>query len=176
MTKWKQTILPFFLLLTGLIIDGFITSYFTSFLDSSLGLIVPRVVSLLIIILSFHYKAKEMYISVAIIGFIMDAFYIGFLGVYMATFIMLVALVSSLRQVMNANVLSYTLVSIIGLAASETLIYGIMRILGITTISFQVFLASRLGATLLFNAAIMLVFSFFIHLIVVNTLDETENR
>ena len=174
--KWKQTILPFFLLLTGLITDGFITSYFTSFLDSSLGLIIPRTVFLLIIILSFHYKTKEMYFNVAIIGFMMDAFYVGFLGVYMATFIMLVALVSSLRHVLNANVLSYTLVSVLGLAASETLIYGIMRILSITSISFQVFLASRLGATLLFNAIIMLVFSYFIHLIVVNTLDESENR
>lgn len=176
MKNWKQTILPFFLMLSAVIVDGFIASYFPSLLDSNMGLIVPRTVILIIIIFSFHYSPNIMYFNVAVIGFIMDAFYLGFLGVYIATFVMVVALVTTVKQFLNANVLSYTLVSIISLTASEILIYGIMNILGITTISFQMFLASRLGATLLFNAIVMLAFSFFIHKMVVNTLDVSEMR
>lgn len=174
--NWKQTILPFFLMLLAVLTDGFLSSYFSAVLNTSFGLMIPRTIILVIIILAFHYKPNVMYINISIIGFIMDAYYLGFLGVYMATFFFLVAIVNGLKRFLNANVLSYTLVSIIGLAASEVFIYGIMRILGITTISFQIFLVSRLGATLLFNAVIMLVFSFFIHRLVVNTLDESETR
>lgn len=176
MKNWKKTILPFFLMLIAVIADGFIASYFQSYLYSDLGLIVPRTVMLILIILAFHYQPNIMYFHAAVIGFIMDSFYLGFIGVYMAAFILLVAMVSTLKQFLNANVLSYVLVSIISLTVSEILIYGIMRILGITLISFQIFLVSRLGATLLFNAIIMLVFSFFIHKLVVNTLDESEMR
>lgn len=176
MNNWKQTILPFFLMLLAILSDGFISSYFSEVLATDMGLMIPRTIFLVIVILAFHYKPNTMYINVSIIGFIMDSYYLGFLGVYMATFYLLVAIVNGLKQFLNANVLSYTLVSIIGLSAAEVLIYGIMRILGITTISFQIFIVTRLGATLLFNTIIMALFSFFIQQLILNTLDESEIR
>lgn len=176
MDNWKQTLLPFFLLSTSVFLDGFVASSFSTYLNTDIGLIVPRLVFLVFVILSFHYKQNFMYINAALIGLIMDAYYVGFLGVYMVAFIATVSIVSSLKQLINPNVMSYTLVSILGLTASESLIYGIMRILGITTISFQTFIVTRLSATLLFNAVIMLVFSYFIHQIVVNLLDEIKIR
>lgn len=176
MNNWKQTLLPILLMLSSVLLDGFITSYWTSTLDTNLGLVVPRAIILVIIILTFHYKNNFMLSSVAIIGFIMDAYYLGFLGVYMASLLLVVTIVSNLKRVIQPNVLSYTVVSILGLTASELVVYSIMRVLGITTISLQMFLVSRLSATLLFNGLAMLVFSYFIHRIVVNTLDESEIR
>ena len=117
-----------------------------------------------------------MYGNVAVIGFIMDAYYLGFVGVYMATFILAVTLVSTIKVAIRPNVLSYTLSSILVLTVSEILIYGIMRILGITSMNFQFFIVSRLSATLLFNGLIMLIFSFFVERLIVNTIDETTVR
>lgn len=171
--NWKKILLPIFLMFSAVLLDGFITSYGASALDTSLGLIVPRAIILVITILTFHYQQNFMLGSVAVIGFIMDAYYLGFLGVYMAAFILVVTIVSNLKRFIHPNVLSYTLLSILGITAAELVVYGIMRILSITAISFQGFLVSRLGATLLFNGLVMLLFSYFIHRLVVNTLDES---
>lgn len=163
-------------MLIAVLFDGFVASYWAPALDTTIGLFVPRTILLVIIVLSFHYPQTFMYGNVAIIGFIMDAYYLGFLGIYMATLLLAVALVSSFKMALRANVLSYTLVSILTLTVSELVVYGIMRILEITSMGFQVFLVSRLSATLLFNGLIMLVFSFFVHQLIVNILDEAKVR
>lgn len=173
MNNWKQILLPIGLMLTAVLFDGFLTSYMASALDTSIGGIIPRTILLVIIILTFHYDQKYMLGSAAVIGFIMDAYYLGFLGVYMVAFILLVTLVSSVKRVIHPNVLSYTLLSVLGITTAELVVYGIMRILSITTISFQGFLVSKLSATLLFNGVVMLLFSYFIHRLIVNTLDES---
>lgn len=176
MNNWKQTLLPILLMFTAVLFDGFITSYGASALDTNMGIIVPRTIILVIIILTFHYPQNFMLGGVAVLGFIMDAYYLGFLGVYMAAFILVVTIVSSFKQIIHPNVLSYTLISILGITAAELVVYGIMRILSITTLSFQMFLVSRLSATLLFNGIAMLVFSFFIDRLIKKTLDESEIR
>lgn len=157
---------------TALLLDGFISSVFSMQLNTNIGLIIPRLVFLVLIILCFHYESTFMYVNAALLGFIMDSYYIGFIGPYLFSFILVISIVTSLKRTMNANVLSYTILSILGLTASELIIYGIMRILGITTLAFQAFIVSRLSATLLFNAFIMLAFSYFIHRFIVNLLDE----
>ena len=172
MKNWKQILLPFFLMFTALLLDGFISGAFSMQLNTNIGLIIPRLVFLVLIILCFHYESTFMYVNAALLGFIMDSYYIGFIGPYLFSFILVISIVTSLKHTVNANVLSYTILSILGLTASELMVYGIMRILGITSIAFQVFIVSRLSATLLFNAFIMLAFSYFIHRFIVNLLDE----
>ena len=172
MKNWKQILLPFFLMFTALLLDGFISGAFSMQLNTNIGLIIPRLVFLVLIILCFHYESTFMYVNAALLGFIMDSYYIGFIGPYLFSFILVISIVTSLKHTLNANVLSYTILSILGLTASELIIYGIMRILGITTLAFQAFIISRLSATLLFNAFIMLAFSYFIHRFIVNLLDE----
>src|SRR5699024_12443574 len=120
--------------------------------DTSFWLIIPRTSVLMIIILSFHYKEGFMLGSAAAFGFIMDTYYLGFLGVYMSSFVLVAYLTYSLKRVIRPNVLSYTLVGILGMTLVEMIAYGIMRILTITTICFQYCIVSRLSATVLFNA------------------------
>jgi len=169
--NWKPTLFAILLLFLSVLTDGFIASSWTGSLETSLGLIVPRIIVLMIIILSFHYKEGFMLGSAAIFGFIMDTYYLGFIGVYMASFILVAYLAYNFKRIIQPNVLSYTLVSIIGLTLVEVVVYGIMRILGVTSISFQMFIVTRLGATLLFNAVVMLIFSYFIHRFVLNIMD-----
>lgn len=173
MYNWKQTLFAILLLFLSVLTDGFITSAWAGSLETSFGLIVPRMIVLMIIILSFHYKENFMLVSAGIVGFIMDTYYLGFIGVYVASFIMVAYLSYNFKRIIQPNVLSYTLVSVIGLTLIETVVYGIMRILGVTSISLQMFIVSRLGATLLFNAIVMLVFSYFIHRFILNIMDES---
>ena len=173
MNNWKQILLPIALMFSAVLFDGFLTSYWASALETDIGLIVPRFILLVLILLAFHYQQNFMLGSAAVIGFIMDAYYVGFLGVYMAAFVLVVTLVLNIKRVVHPNVLSYTLLSILGITVAELVVYGIMRILSITAISFQEFLVSRLSATLLFNGGAMLLFSYFIHRLVVKTLNES---
>src|SRR5699024_5286046 len=135
-----------------ILMDGFIANTWTSTLNTNLGLIVPRTIVLMIIILSFHYKEGFMLGSAAAFGFIMDTYYLGFLGVYMSSFVLVAYLTYSLKRMIHPNILSYTLVGILGMTLVEMIAYGIMRILTITTICFQYCIVSRLSATVLFNA------------------------
>lgn len=171
--KWKQDAFAILLMFISVIIDGFVTSYWGSTLDTSFGLMIPRTLMLVVIILSFHYKNNFMLISAAVFGFLMDTYYLGFIGVYMASVLLVAYLATNLKQAIHPNVLSYTLVSIIAITMAELVIFGIMKILSITTISFQVFLVSRLGATLLFNGMLMLVFSYFIQQMIIKMMDES---
>lgn len=176
MEKWRQNLIAILLMFSSILLDGFIANTWASTLDTSFGLIIPRTIVLMIIILSFHYKEVFMLGSAAAFGFIMDTYYLGFLGVYMSSFVLVAYLTYSLKRVIRPNVLSYTLVGILGITLVEMIAYGIMRILTITTISFQYFIVSRLSATLLFNGIVMLVFSYFIHLLIVNIIEESQLR
>ena len=60
MYNWKQTLFAILLLFLSVLTDGFITSAWAGSLETSLGLIVPRLIVLMIIILSFHYKENFM--------------------------------------------------------------------------------------------------------------------
>lgn len=171
MYNWKQNLLAILLMFSSVLIDGFITSAWTPTLETNLGFIIPRTIVLVIIILSFHYKESFMLGSAAIFGFIMDTYYLGFIGIYMASFVLIAYLTYNLKRIIHPNVLSYTLVAILSVTLVEFIVYSMMRILGITTISLQLFLISRLSATLLFNGIIMLVFSYFIHQLIVNVMD-----
>lgn len=176
MDNWRQNLLAIFLMFSSVLLDGFITSTWTSHLETGLGLIIPRTIVLIIIILSFHYTEGFMLVSAAIIGFIMDTYYLGFIGIYMASFVLIAYITYNLKRIIRPNVLSYTLIAILGITLVEVLTYGIMRILAISTISFQLFLVSRLSATLLFNGIVMLIFSYFIHQLIVNIMDESQLR
>lgn len=173
MYNWKQTLFAILLLFLSVLTDGFISSAWAGSLETNLGLIVPRLIVLMIIILSFHYKENFMLVSAGIFGFIMDTYYLGFIGTYVVSFILVAYLTNNFKRIIQPNVLSYTLVSVIGLTVVETFVYSIMRILGVTSLSLQLFIVSRLGATLLFNAVIMLVFSYFIHRFILNIMDES---
>ncbi|HLR92273.1 MAG TPA: rod shape-determining protein MreD [Atopostipes sp.] len=173
MHHWRKNLTVILLLFSSVLIDGFIQSAWTSSLQTSIGLIVPRTILLMFIILSFHFEPNFILINAAIFGFIMDTYYLGFIGIYMASLVLMVYLTYHLKRLIRPNVLSYTLISVLGITLVEVIVFGIMRILGITTLSFQLFLVSRLSATLLFNGIVMLVFSFFIDRLVANIADES---
>ena len=170
--NWKEKTLSIFLILSAFIFDGFIASYWSVALDTNYGLMVPRTIFLMFIILSFHYEKKFMLISAAFFGFLMDTYFMGFVGIYLLSLLMIVLIISKLKELMRANVMSYTMLTIVMITIIEIFIYGVVRILGITGMTMQNFLVEKMAATLLLNTLIMLFFSFFIEKLILNVIDK----
>lgn len=168
----KGKLLAITLMFSSLILDGFIASYWAVNLDTDYGLMVPRLIFLVFILLTFHYEKNFMLASAFIFGMLMDAYYLGFFGIYIVSFILIVYATDAFKGILQPNVLTYTMISVIILTIIESFIYGIIRILGITGITLQEFLVTKLAATLFFNSVTMLLISYFIHRLVYQVLDK----
>lgn len=160
------------LMLSSLILDGFIASYWAVNLDTNFGLIVPRLIFLVFILLSFHYQKNFMLFSAFVFGFLMDTYYLGFFGIYIVSLIMIVQMTNALKGIMKPNMITFTMLAVIEVTVVENFIYGVIRILELSKISFQEFLVTRLAATLLFNSVAMLLIGYFIHRLVDQVLDK----
>lgn len=172
MNNWKENLLAIILMLSSLILDGFIANYWSTALDTNYGLMVPRMTFLVFIILAFYYEKNFMIISAVIFGFLMDTYYLGFLGIYILSLLAIVTAIFKFKELVQANVVSYTLLTIVLITAIEIFIYGVIRILGITGISIQEFLVEKLAATLFLNTLIMLFSSYFIQKLILKTMDK----
>ncbi len=113
-----------------------------------------------------------MLASAFIFGILMDTYYLGFFGIYIASFLLIVYATDTFKKILQPNVLTYTMLSVIITTIVEHFIYGVIRILGLTGISLQEFLVTRLAATLLFNSVTMLLISYFVHRLIYHVLDK----
>lgn len=107
-----------------------------------------------------------------IFGMLMDTYYLGFFGIYIASFILIVYAAEAFKGIVQANVLTYTMSTVIIITIVENFIYGVIRLLGITGISLQEFLVTKLAATLLFNSVTMLLIGYFIDRLIDQVLDK----
>lgn len=172
MHNLKGKLLAITLMFSSLILDGFIASYWAVNLDTNFGLMVPRLIFLIFILLSFHYDKNFMFVSAFVFGILMDTYYLGFFGIYIVSFIMIVYSTNSFKKVLQPSVMSYTMLAVILVTIVESFIYGVIRILGMTGISLQGFLVTKLAATLLFNGLLMLFLSYFIQQLVFKAMEK----
>lgn len=173
MNNWRGKLLSIVLILFSLIFDGFIASYWSASLDTSYGLMVPRILFLIFIILSFHYGKKFMLFSAVIFGLLMDTYYLGFIGIYLFSLILIVLIISKVKKLIDPNVLTYTMLTIIILTVIEIFIFMVIRILGISGMTMQEFLVNKLAATLLLNTVLMIISSYFIQKLILSV---NENK
>jgi len=151
MKTWKLVILPIVSLIFVFMLEGVITAYFNNTLFTSVGYVVPRFTVILLVMFAFYLSPNHIYILSLIIGFLYDSYYTGYLGIYMASFCLISYLVIGVRDMFKSTVLTHGLIGILMVTLLEIMTYWIFRILGIANIEVSVFLAERLGATLLFN-------------------------
>ena len=113
-----------------------------------------------------------MLVSAFIFGFLMDTYYLGFFGIYIVSLMMIVYIADILKDVLKPNILTYVMLTVIEVTILENFIYGVIRILGLTRISFQEFLVTRLAATLLLNSVIMFLIGYFIQRLIYQVEDK----
>lgn len=159
--KFKTTIFAPMLIFFGLLFDGLISAVFSEYLYTENGsVMVPRLIILIFVLLSFYLPKNKMILYGIIFGFLYDSYYVGILGVYVAIFPLIVYVTNSLKQVLNPNPITIGMMIFINLTILETMLYWIYKILGFTIIDMNTFMAGRLGPTLLLNL-VFFIFTFY---------------
>ena len=156
--KWKINVFAPMLILFGLLVDGLISGMFSEYLYTENGnVMVPRLIILILVMVSFYLPRNKMIIYAIIFGFLYDSYYVGVLGIYVAIFPLIVYVTDKLNQVLNPNPITIGMMVFINLSILETMLYWIYKILGFTMIDMNTFMAGRLGPTLLLNLVFFIV-------------------
>lgn len=151
--------IPLILLLT-LLLDGVIATIFSSQLYTSTTDMVSRLILVCLIFFSFYVERNPMILFGIIFGLLYDSYYVGILGVYASLFPIVVYLCDKMKKIFNPNMLVLFLVGIIQLSLVEFLLFGFYTVLDLANIDMSMFLANRLGPTLLLNGIYMLLLYF----------------
>ncbi|SFB85571.1 rod shape-determining protein MreD [Alkalibacterium subtropicum] len=160
MGNWKKVTIPIFLLFFTLLIDGGLTYLFRDQLSTSFGLMIPRLVVITLIMLSFYLEPRQLYILAFAFGFVYDSYYSGVLGIYIAAFILIPYLIIQIRQIINPYFYAILLINIVVLTLMELFVFSVYRVIGLSDMTLQLFLVSRLNGTLIFNTVAFLVIGY----------------
>ncbi|MBM6613545.1 rod shape-determining protein MreD [Desemzia sp. RIT804] len=144
-------------LLTALLFDGIIASVFSTQLYTATSDMVSRLIIICIVLFSFYVDRKYMILFGILFGLLYDSYYVGILGLYTSLFPIIIYLSDKMRKILNPNLLVIVMILIIHISLIETLLYGFYSVIDLTAIDFSVFLANRLGPTLLLNSIFLLV-------------------
>ncbi|GEK87973.1 rod shape-determining protein MreD [Alkalibacterium putridalgicola] len=160
MTNWKKITIPVFLLFFTLLIDGGLSYLFREQLSTSFGVMIPRLVIITLIMLSFYLEPKQLFILAFVFGFIYDSYYSGILGIYIAAFVLIPYLVIQIRQIINPYFSAILLINIVVLTLMELFVFSVYRVIGLSDMTLQLFLVSRLNGTLIFNTLAFIVIGY----------------
>lgn len=139
------------LMIIAFLIDGVMMNHFSVFLIESGYTLVPRIVVITLILLTFIIDHSSMFWFAVMVGLMYDSYYSGILGVYMAIFAVIIRLIGHIRGKISINPFTLGLALILLLTITETGVYIIYTLIGIQHLSVQQFLIQRLGSSLVLN-------------------------
>lgn len=139
------------LMIIAFLLDGVIMNHFSVFLIESGYTLVPRIVVITLILLTFIIDHSSMFWFAVIVGFMYDSYYSGILGVYMAIFAVIIRLIGHIRGKISINPFTLGLALIFLLTITETGVYIIYTLIGIQHLTVQQFLVQRLASSLILN-------------------------
>lgn len=154
--NWKTSTLIPLVITFFFLLDGILTVIFSGQFFEGTKIMAPRLIILVLILMSFYIPKTRMLIYGVIFGLIYDSYYVGILGVYVLLFPLVVYLTEKMKKVLNPNPIVIGMMIIINLSLIEIYLYLFYQVLGYTTINWVTFLADRLGPTLLLNLVLFI--------------------
>ena len=153
MTKFSSTRTYWvpLVLIIAFLLDGVISSVFSPWFIDGGNILTPRLVVVTLIIFSFFIENNSMWKLALVTGFIYDAYYTNYLGVYMASFTIIARLIMIFKPRMRINAFTVGLSMIFLLAFVEIFVYLFYIIMGLSNLSWSVFIAQRLVPTVILN-------------------------
>jgi rod shape-determining protein MreD len=155
----KKVLLPI-----SLVLLFFIESLLVQFMPANLfgdqKVWVPRFLIITIFFLSIYGSAKHGIIYGLIFGLLFDIVFTEILGIYLFLYPLTAFIVLKIMKILQVNLLTVSIVSLIGVVILESAVYGLNRLIGITSIDFMSFLTMRLLPTLLLNAVFLIIASY----------------
>lgn len=150
--KWKIILVPFLSLFILFLLDGIISAYFGSQLSMGQAEIFQRLLFVGLYYFTFRLPVKHMMYLSLFFGFLMDSYYTGILGIYMASFIIVIYFTTLFKNRTDLNVLTIGFFGIFMYFVFESIVYLLYSWIGYTSVSIGRFLLFYLSPSLLFNS------------------------
>ncbi|MGY3724944.1 rod shape-determining protein MreD [Granulicatella balaenopterae] len=153
MTKFSSTRgywIPLVLII-AMLVDGVLASVFSPWFIDGGNILSPHLVIIALIVFSFFIEDNSMWRLSLIIGFLYDSYYTSYLGVYMAAFAIIVRFILLFRSKMKINAFTIGLSLIFLLSFVEIFVFLFYSIMGLSHLSWSVFIAKRLVPTVILN-------------------------
>lgn len=122
--------------------------------------VVPRFLLVVLTMMGIYYFRNVTLIYAAIFGLLFDVYYTGVIGAYLFLLPIAVYAASKMMKVLQINVFTSGLVSLIIIAVVETLVYGLNILLFDVKMTAAHFLNNRLIPTLTLNLVFYLLIFF----------------
>ncbi len=149
-------LIPVFIFI-ALIMDGMIMNIFSAHLISNPYTLTPRLLLLVLVIFTFFFPKQPLFMYALLFGLIFDSFYSGILGLYAAGFGTIIYLLKKIHKFIIPTAVMMIIIYIIALTSLEIFIFLMYLFLGYAEITFQLFVVTRLGPTLLLNIILFIV-------------------
>ncbi len=129
-----------------------------SFIDNRT--VVPRFLLVVLILMAIYYFRNVTLIYAAIFGLLFDIYYTGVIGAYLFLFPIAVYTASKMVKVLQINVLTSGLITMLIVAMTEALVYGLNILLFDVNVTVSQFIYARLLPTLTLNFMFYLIIFF----------------
>lgn len=155
----RRLLIPFILFLL-LVFEGVAISFLPDKFVGAEIMVVPHWVLVFLIMVSIFYDEESTVIAIiysVIFGLLIDVVYTNVLGVYMFTYSLGVYFTHLLKRLLQANLYTTLLISVIVLSVVEILLIFIYSVVGMADVISWQFITYRLLPTIIANVIILLI-------------------
>lgn len=141
-------------MIVAFLFDGIIMNHFSAILLEAGYTLVPRIVIIVLVMMTFLVDSSSLFWFAVIVGLMVDSYYSGVLGIYMAIFAAMVRIIWVIRGNMTLNPFTLGLALIFLLTLTETSVYLVYLVQGMTRLTWQDFLVQRLVSSVVLNVVL----------------------
>jgi rod shape-determining protein MreD len=152
----KKFLLPLLFLFLFIFESLFVQFLPEKFIDGQ-NIISPHFLLIAIMLLTIYGSEKHGIIYGMLFGFLYDIVYTEVLGINLCLFPLIAYFIAKMMKVFQVNLFTSSLASIVGVALLEICVFGMNKLIGVTTIDFMSFLNDRFFPTLLINAIVIII-------------------
>lgn len=143
-----------------LIFEGIALKLLPEMIVNTNLLIVPHWIFIFLVLMALFYDRADTYFSVlyaCVFGFLVDIVYTSVLGVYMFTYPVAIYVIHLLKAIFHTNIYTAILMTSVGLAIAEIIIYFIYLTVDITDMFWVDNLFNRLLPTVIANIILLII-------------------
>lgn len=143
-------LIPIFLYL-ALVFDGIVMNLFAGQLIDQNYVLTPRFILLVFVLFTVFFPKQPLFLYALLFGIVYDSFYSGVIGLYAAGLATIMYVLKRIQPHIVPTPIVMIALFVLAIGYLEIFIFGMYTFLGYADLSFEVFLSSRLGPTLLLN-------------------------
>ncbi|MFT8391791.1 MAG: rod shape-determining protein MreD [Sporolactobacillus sp.] len=147
----------FMILFLTLLVQGTIMPRFLNTTSNSSVQMVPEFIFVFLLLTAVFGRVEWSIRYALIFGFLTDIIFTPVLGVYAFSMTLAVYLCTQVARWFNLTIVSALLISVLGVAIDQVIVYFIYLMIGVTDQEFLLFLSNHLLPTLILNAAFMVI-------------------